>query len=449
MGGDIYVTTTSHPQETIRRPRSTRAFFGGLAVISAAALAACSGSPNGTVAPATPGTSTAAALPGLGVELAASQIPWNQVGPGWMLATWSPAPGLRPGEEPPAGQPRVAPLTLYLLDPAGGRYAITTFPVEGAKDGTDFGQTPTLADWSGDGRHALFMDQGTNVGGKFQTTMTDIDLTTGTKQTFTVPGAQHVNPFVSAEYTRPTGQAVLLSTTNAGNGPQTSTLKRIDLSGHEQLTYPSDLGAAGKASGGYLELADGTQLVFGTSNGLVMVGNDGVVGKPLPVPGVSDCSPVQPWTSTVILARCDIGEFPDSASQLWQVPLDGGAPTALTAPNSGQQDSGFGQDLGDGNAWQLPSGTFLQSAGACGSMFLSRLTPDGHTTKVTVPGVDSSVLVAGATADELVLMAKLGCGANTSLLAYDPAANTSTVLLGPPVNGGGVKDALLYPEGTS
>jgi TolB protein len=82
-------------------------------------------------------------------------------------------------------------------------------------------------------------------------------------------------------------------------------------------------------------------------------------------------------------------------------------------------------------------------------MFLSRLTPDGHTTKVSVPGVDSSVLVAGATTDELVLMAKLGCGANTSLLTYDPAANTTTVLLGPPVNGGGAKDALLYPDGTS
>jgi hypothetical protein len=30
--------------------------------------------------------------------------------------------------------------------------------------------------------------------------------------------------------------------------------------------------------------------------------------------------------------------------------------------------------------------------------------------------------------------------------ALDPAANTSTVLLGPPVNGGGVTDALLYPD---
>jgi hypothetical protein len=34
-------------------------------------------------------------------------------------------------------------------------------------------------------------------------------------------------------------------------------------------------------------------------------------------------------------------------------------------------------------------------------------------------------------------------------LTYDPSGNTTNVLLGPPVNGGGVKDALLYPEGTS
>jgi TolB protein len=30
------------------------------------------------------------------------------------------------------------------------------------------------------------------------------------------------------------------------------------------------------------------------------------------------------------------------------------------------------------------------------------------------------------------------------MLTYDPAANTSTVLLGPPINGGGVTDARLY-----
>lgn len=35
-------------------------------------------------------------------------------------------------------------------------------------------------------------------------------------------------------------------------------------------------------------------------------------------------------------------------SQLWLVPIDGGTPTALTAPNDGH-----GPDYGDQNAWQL------------------------------------------------------------------------------------------------
>jgi hypothetical protein len=166
------------------------------------------------------------------------------------------------------------------------------------------------------------------------------------------------------------------------------------------------------------------------------------------MPGpLTDCSPVRWWTSSVILARCTEVTF-SSASQLWQVPLDGGAPTALTAVNSGQgDDPGFGEDLGAADAWQLPSGTFLQSLGACGTTFLSRLTPDMHTTKVTVPGVDSdqSVLVKGVAGDKLVLQATMSCGPGVSLLTYDPAANTSDVLLGPPVNGGSVTEAMPYP----
>jgi hypothetical protein len=458
------MTTIPQHQKPTKRVRSTRrGLVGGSVIIAAAALVACSGSPTGTEDAATPtsaapttatsaASTTLAGLPALGVELLAIQIPWNQVGPGWILATWSPAPGLHPGETPPPGQPRVAPATLYLLDPAGGRYAITTFPVVGADAAADDpGHTPGLADWSGDGRHALFTEQGVcpqsydssgwhctdpNAAEQY-TTMTDVDLATGAKQTFTV------GTDVDGNYSWPTGQAILLST----RYPDPSALKRVDLSGTEQLTYPSDLGAAGNFAGGYLASPDGTQLVFGAANGMVVVGNDGVVGRQLPIPGgVTGCSPVRWWTSSVILARCDVGKFPDSASQLWQVPVDDGAPTALTAPNSGQEDSGFGADLGDGDAWQLPSGTFLQSAGACGTEFLSRLTPDMHTTPVTVPGVDSSsVHVTGATADELVLQARAGCGRGTSLLTYDPAANTSTVLLGPPVNGGGVQHAIVYP----
>jgi hypothetical protein len=255
---------------------------------------------------------------------------------------------------------------------------------------------------------------------------------------------------------RPDGKAILESTSFNGNEP--GTLKRIDLTGNQQLSYPTDrLGGAGQLSGDYLETPDGTQIVLGTANlgnqfvprsdnSLVVMGSDGSIVRTLSSPTKGQCDPARWWTPTVILASCEAGR--GSGSQLWEIPIDGGAPTALTAVNSGQEDDpGFGQDIADRIAWQLPSGTFLQSDGACGTSFLSRLTPDMHTMKVTVPGVaDKSVIVIGAAADKLVLRAYLGCGGGISVLTYDPAVNTSTVLLGPPVNGGGVTDALLYPD---
>jgi hypothetical protein len=402
-----------------------RGFVGGLVIISAAALVACSGSSKGTANSSAP----RAPLPAQGVELPASQIPWDQVGPGWILAAWSPTQGLNPGQTPPAGQPAAAPVTLYLLDPAGGRYAITTFPPSKGAGPDDPSHTPQLADWSGDGRHALF-EEFVDAGGN--TTVTEVDLATGAKQTFTAPS------YTSVTYSRPTGQAILLLDGN------TSTLERVDLSGTKQLSFPTDqLGAAGKFNNAYLQTPDGRQLVLGTDNGMVVVGNDGVVARQLPMPGPrSSCRPIRWWTSTVILAVCDtpppIPPAPVAASesQLWQVPLAGGVPTALTPVN--------GQDLGYLNAWQLPSGTFLDDVPGCGGDgLLFRLTTDMQTTQVDVPGVDhgKTVIAIGVTADKLVLEANTGCGSRAnSLLTYDPAANTSTVLLN-----AGVKGVILYP----
>jgi TolB protein len=246
----------------------------------------------------------------------------------------------------------------------------------------------------------------------------------------------------------------LVSTDFNGNEP--GTLTRIDFAGNPQLSYPTEeLGGAGQFSGRYLASRDGTQLVLGTANlgnevvprsddSLVVMGNDGKIVRTLPTPMKdAECSPVRWWTPTVVLAHCTAEH--GSARQLWKVPIDGGTPTALTAANSGDEsDPGFGEDLDDIDAWQLPSGTFLQSLGACGTVFLSRLTPDGHTTRVNVPGVSDSVGVAGATGDKLVLQAHVGCGGTTSLLTYDPASNSPTVLLGPPVNGGGVETTIPF-----
>jgi TolB protein len=403
-------------------------------------VAGCSSSTDTPAAqkPSAPAPSTAAAAPAAatGVEAAITDVPWSKVGPGWMLAEWSPVTPHRPGEQRAPDEPtrQTVGITLYLVDPAGNRYTITTFAP---------GSELSLADWSGDGRHALFTPSYV-----MPTSAISVDLHTGAQTTIAVAGYPR--------YTRPNGTAVLVSTSFNGNHP--GSLKRVDLSGNLQFSYPTDdLGGAGQFSGNYAESPDGTQLVLATANlgnevvartdnSLVVMSNDGKVTRTLPAPmPKAMCRPVKWWTPGSLLVHCRVER--SSANQLWEVPLDGGTPTPLTALNSGQEDDpGFGGDIGDGDAWKLPSGVFLQSAGACGTAFLSRLTPDGHTTRVKIPGVSEDVLVTGAANDRLVVRGQVGCSGTTSLVSYDPAANTSTVLLGPPINGGGVSQAMLYPS---
>jgi hypothetical protein len=437
---DGSVTAVRARWNRLRRSRAARAGRIQLAVVALAAMmvAGCASSTGSTPlqgawgSPVTTTPTTVAPAPAAAVV---KDVPWSKVGPGWMLAMWNPATGHGPGTQSPGEwTANMLTTTLYLIDPAGARYAITTFPPTGN------GPRPRLVDWSGDGSHALFYLSDKNGPGP---NVISVDLHTGTQTTLTVDGIPG--------YTRPDGKAMLVSTSDNGK----DTLKRIDLAGNVQFTYPTDLGDAGQFGGDYLESPDGTQLVLSTASpgnqptpkpgsSLMVMRNDGVVVRelPSPMPG-GHCSPVRWWTPTMILARCTA----DSGGQLWQVPLDGDAPTAITAVNSGHgDDPGFQGDFGDGDAWQLPSGTFLQSAGACGSIFLSRLTPDKHTMRVTPPGMDSSVLVVGATADKLLLMGKVGCGGTTSLVTYDPATNTDTVLLGPPVTGGAVIQARLYTD---
>jgi TolB protein len=53
--------------------------------------------------------------------------------------------------------------------------------------------------------------------------------------------------------------------------------------------------------------------------------------------------------------------------------------------------------------------------------------------------------VVGDNGGDLDLQARAGCGGGQSLIDYNPAAGTSTVLLGPSVNDGGVIHAVPYP----
>ena len=281
---------------------------------------------------------------------------------------------------------------------------------------------PRLVDWSGDGERALINDVDS-------ATTIIVDVQTGEQTTAPFAADDRFAP----HFTLPSGEAVLLT---HDNGSQPPTLERVDMSGQRELLYPTDnLGSP--FSGDFLPTPDGTQLVLGLEAGSVVVmGNDGTVGRTLSVPGVNQCSPDRWWDGETLLAHCNSngGDQP----QLWLMPLDGGAPTALTAPNPGK---------GDLTAWQVPAGTFVQTAWQCSSYVLEELNTDGTTSQVTVPGTDPnrSIFVIGVSGEDLIVRAAVSCGPGEALIDYDPAANTSTVLLGPSVNGGSVTTAVGYP----
>lgn len=75
-----------------------------------------------------------------------SAVPWRKVGPGWVLAEYW------PGRYVWDAKPRAAAATLYLIDPAGGRYRLYRWPVSK--------NPPFLVGWSGDKTRALVSTSG-------------------------------------------------------------------------------------------------------------------------------------------------------------------------------------------------------------------------------------------------------------------------------------------------
>jgi hypothetical protein len=249
------MTTIAHRRQTGKSRKRSR-ITAGLVALTAVTLAGCSSSAGSTAVHSAPGsaatpppTTTAPAAPAAahGVEAAIGDVPWSKVGPGWTLALWNPVTPHMPGAQSIPDEPTrdAAATTLYLVDPAGSRYTVTTFAPDDRAE-------PELIDWSGDGSHALLEPHGYR-----SSSVVSIDLHTGAQTTIPVKGY--------ARYARPDGNALLVSTDYNGNEP--GTLKRIDLTDAEQKSYPTDqLGGAGQFSGRYLQSLDGTQLVLGTAN---------------------------------------------------------------------------------------------------------------------------------------------------------------------------------------
>ena len=327
-------------------------------------------------------------------------VPWDRVGAGWVLAQYASAP-------PEGGS---GPAALYLISPGGTRYQLASWP--------DWRFAPQLVGWSGDGKRALFQVFSGNGG------VEQLTLATGQVSTFVLQGAA-----TPIGYTTPHGLNIVAGQP-AGSG---TSLARYSLSG--RLAHP--LGSS--ADGQVLYTPSGTDFVTGTSSGLKLVDNNGAQIRELPVPGTSTntCSPARWWNSGTVLASC---APPHSAiTQLWLVPVSGARPTALTPRRSAS-----GGDLGDLDAWQLPSGLYLQAAGPCGVLQIFKQARGGAITLVTVPHTTGDNRVLTALGSRLLIQAPTSCTGSVSLVWFDPETRAEQWLIRAPANVTGAAIAVPF-----
>jgi hypothetical protein len=355
-----------------------------------------------------------------GVEAPASAIPWESVGPGWFLAMWGPHTGVYPGPDLTKWEQQAT--TLFLVDPHGGRYLIDTLPAPSLYQ---------LFDWSGDGRRALI---GTpTTGAQSKSRVEEIDLVNGKViSRFTSSGSNAYDAWY--QFTRPAGLALLRSSQNSYG---VISVARLSLSGATQQAYRTALPAVASVNTAVLPSLDGTELVVAATHGLALFANNGTFLKDIG-PSTKSCSPDRWWSNTDLVASCQtFSPTSNAVAALWQVPINGAAPTQLTFPRA--------PDYGDVNGWKVGSEIYLQALGPCGTEFLARRLSDGTTKQVTVPKAANDERVIGAASGRLALQAVIGCGGGKSLFWFDPTTAQETPLLGPPLNGGGVLTALPYP----
>jgi hypothetical protein len=327
---------------------------------------------------------------------AAPRVPWNQVRPGWELVEYSSAA---------AGVPaRPGPATLYLVSPAGSRYALYRWSAS---------DTPYLLAWSGDKTRALL----TTASGQAE----QLTLATGHISRVNLPG--QVTP---TGYTRPDGLNILGETSSGS-------LARYSLTGRLVKVLAS-VGAYGN----FLPAPDGATLVVPSGTGLKLIGNSGRTLRALRVPRQDSCSPTRWWNSGTVLASC---VSPGSASpRLWLVPVSGARPSALTPQRSIRSG-----DYGDLGAWQLPGGLYLQAAGACGTLQIFRQAANGSITRITPPHTTGNNNVIVTTSGSRMLVhAETGCPGSMSLLWYDPRTHAEQWLMKAPASQRGVVAVVPY-----
>jgi len=316
-----------------------------------------------------------------------ASIPWSLVDSGWRL--------IRPTASTGIPQP-----TLYLYDPAGGRYLITD-------------QLPPqtrVAGWSADAAHAALQQMDSSG-------IQLIDLHSG-QLGVKIARAEF------AAFTRPKGTA-LLAFVN-------SQLIRFGLDGQQQQTYSNTMNGIGLLSSPTLYLPDGSSFVAETTTRPVLIGNNGAPQAVYPVPaGYNICYPVKLWDSHTLLENCQTTQ--PSFSLFLQDLTPSSQPNSSTPPTL-LVDGAVGQLM---NAWPLTNGdTLLQVYATCQQNPYLIQHADGSLSPLRLPaGVSLPTEIANMNGNLATFVTnKPGCSpaGDSSLIDYNMVTGLTEKLLPSP-----------------
>jgi hypothetical protein len=338
-----------------------------------------------------------------GEEGSRADVPWRSVGRGWMVAEWADA--------------KSGGVTVYLVNPVGGRYRITTVASEAPMT------------WSPDVRHVLFS------GGD----VTEyLDMVTGTLRA--IPARRNVFAvgLLPGHY---------FGVLGFKEGPRGAAQAFGVLGPDGAIATPFPMSAPGAGSldvtSAPIATPDG-ELAIAGQTGIALLTATGQVTRVLAPPaGSTACVPHSMWSASAIVASCSSGHHDTGA---YLIPLDGSQPTRLVLP---APPAGY---FGVANAWPMAGHTLVTLGTGCGPPGVELVRTDGSRAQLGLPRAKGTygTVVPSQAYDTTIIASTTGargCGGGNgpSLMSYDISTHKTTVLLGPGLNGGAVIDNAPWP----
>ena len=314
------------------------------------------------------------------------------------------------------------PVILYLVSPDGDVYEVANL-------GTDGGR---IVAWAPGSPRVLIL-RGTDQGRYFRTVEV-LDLETGASVgSFPLPPGVEA---MSATFTRPTGQNIVVSAAGGANG----WLKRFSPTGQELATLLSATDPNVRPDGiinfdpTWIYGQDGTFAVV-NYHGLSRVTADGATTTPIPLPaGTLECWPIRWWDGSQLLARCTDDLGPDAADpsflrrtsdNMWLISMTGQLPQRLSSYVS---KDGF--DYGIDDVWDVAGTRYAWWARICPedsfgvldasgtyTMLMNNVHAVGHRGTTFVawhytacgdPGISELVFVNGSDGSNRVILPQVG-----------------------------------------